>query len=843
MRIPFLGFLVILLNICVLPLSAQPEADPDGGKDVPKEVKKANVAYDAQQYTEAIELLKDALGEVRGREDKSDIMFKIAECYRQTLQYKNAQTYYEKAIKVGYKDPIALLHKANMIKAQGNYEEAIVAYQEFKEANPGDPRGDIGITSTKEAKDWMSKPNRYQVDNMKDLNDASYDFAPVYAGGKKGENILIFTSTREENVGKRVDGWTGGEFTDIYISEADRKGGGRRRRGAPVADDKLESPANLKWSTPVLLDEGIINTDASEGSATYDSRAKKLYFTRCLNEKNEKLGCGIYVTEKLGTTWKAPERLIIGDDTLANVGQPCLSLDDKILYFISDGYGAKGKDIFMTTYNRKAKKWANPTNLGSAVNTEGNEHFPFVHDDGYLYFASNGLPGMGGLDIFRIKLNDKGMPAAKAVAENMQFPINTGADDYALRFQPGGDEIGYMTSNRAGSKSQEDDIYAVVKTPLVFNIVGTITSSKTGKAIDQTTVKLEGGGKSFVVNTDKEGKYLFDGSKIDPDATYNITFEKSKFLANSGDVTTVGVDLSSFEFIPSENQFLHIITLDKKLDPIEIPIVLPNVFFDLAKARIKDESKIAFDSVVMILNNNPTIVIELRSHTDYRDSEEKNLALSQRRADSSVAYLVTKGIPRDRLVPVGKGESDPFVIPENYNGYGKGQFPVGTKLTEKYIKTLSPAQQEVANQINRRTDIKVLRDNYVPSATAKGGATDPNAGGDKEEEESVPVGEIYVMKGRESLGVVSKKFKISMVDLKKLNGGMRGVRPFEGLQIKVSKDGDYSEWDADHVQVKRPNQSLKAICKAEGLDYKAIDELNPDINKKAVPAGYWIRTQ
>ncbi len=840
MRIPLLGFLIIVLNICVLPLSAQdPQPTSDTEKKLPKEVQKANAAYKAQQYTDAIELLKDALSEVRGREDKSDILFRLAECYRMTLDYRNAETYYEKAIKVGYKDPVAMLYKADMLKAQGEYEEAIVAYQEYKQENPGDSRGELGVESTKQAKEWMEQPSRYQVDIMKDINSSSYDYAPAFSGKRKNENILIFTSDREESVGKKKDGWTGGDFHDIYITEAERKVS--RRRGAPV-DTEVESPANMKWSTPVLLDEGVVNTEANEGASVFDSRDKQFYFTRCENEKFKTLECGIYVTEKLGTTWKAPERAIIGGDTLANVGQPCLSPDDKTLYFVSDDFGAKGHDIFMTTFDRRTKTWANPKNLGPAVNTIGREYSPFVHDDGYLYFSSNGRGGMGGLDVFRIKLGEDGMPAKDAVAENMQFPINTSADDWGLIFKPGGDNVGFMTSNRKGSKS--DDIYAVVKTPLVFNIEGVITSSKTGKSIDQVTVKLEGGGESFVVNTDKDGYYLFDKTKVKQDVTYKVTFEKQKFLTNAGDVTTVGVTLSSFEYIPSENIFLHVLRLNKALDPIEEPIVLPNVFFDLAKANIREESKVALDSVVTILNNNPTIVIELRSHTDYRGTDAANDDLSQRRADSSVAYLVTKGIPADRMVARGMGEREPYVIPENYRFYGKGQFEAGTKLTEKFILTLPPEKQEVANQINRRTDLKVLRDDYVPaSGPIDQNAVDPKAILEDKRDgvNNEPPGEIYILKSRESFGTVARDKRISIVDIKKMNGGLRGVRPFEGLQLKITKDGNYEEWDATHYQVKRAGTSIKDIAKELDLDDDKLEDMNPDVDHKNLPIGYWVK--
>ena len=519
--------------------------------------------------------------------------------------------------------------------------------------------------------------------------------------------------------------------------------------------------------------------------------------------------------------------------------QPALSPDDNILYFVSDEFNAKGgHDIFMTTFDRRAKAWKEPTNLGSKVNTDREEYYPFAGGDGYLYWASNGLPGMGGLDIFRIKLGEDGMPAPDAEAENMQYPINTSYDDFGLIFQGDKDDVGFLSSNRKGSKN--DDIYAVVKTPLVYELEGVVTSSKDGQPIPQATVKLDGSdGTSVVVNTDKDGYYIFDESKLADDVQYTLTFEKKKFLTNTANTTTIGVELSSFEYIPSVNKFLHKLKVNKALDPIEVPIVLPNVFFDLGKWDLRPEAMAALDSVVIILENNPTIVIELRSHTDYRDSDQRNIVLSQHRADTCVSYLVSKGIPADRMVAKGMGETEPFVIPEGYKGYGAGQLEEGKKLAETYIKTLAPEKQEVANQINRRTDFKVLRDDYVPAAAV---GVDPNdIIAEKNEEEDVTKGEIYIIQGRESFGVVAKKNNINIVELKKLNGGLRGVRTFEGLQLKITPDGDYSDWDATHYQVQRRGESLKDIGKKIGVDDKVLEDMNPDVDKREVPVGYWVK--
>ena len=284
------------------------------------------------------------------------------------------------------------------------------------------------------------------------------------------------------------------------------------------------------------------------------------------------------------------------------------------------------------------------------------------------------------------------------------------------------------------------------------------------------------------------------------------------------------------------------------MDPIEEPIVLPNVLFDFSKWDLRAESMVALDSVVSILNENPTIVIELRSHTDYRNSDSYNQELSQKRAQSCVDYLIEKGIPKDRLVAKGMGESEPFVVPEGYKGYGYEVLSAGDRLTESFILKQKADVQEIANQINRRTDFKVLRDDYVPSGAegaaaggvAAGGAA---AGGAEPAEPARPVGEFYVCGDRDNFGKIAKEAGISIVDLKNLNGGLRGVRPFAGLELKITPNGDYDEWDASHYRVESGERSMKQIAAKLGIDYKEFKELNDGVKDPDLQPGFVLKTK
>lgn len=834
---------MLWLGCSIQPLSAQEKEVPqeeteEKEEKVPKATKKAMEFYKAKEYSLAIDALKEAFSKEKSRGKKAEIAYYLGESYRQVLDYKQAESQYKRALKLDY-GPDAQYWYAQMKKSQGEYEDALIEFENLKKLNPGDKRAEQGIETCRKAKEWMENPSRYMVTNMEDLNTRERDMTPVYVDRPRNNaedelynGVLYLVSAREGGTGRKEDGWTGEGFMDIWSTKAERKTTKKKRgRGRKKNDSEQEE---LKFATPVPLDE-MINSEDHEGTMCFDSRKKDLYFTRCKDEKYQTLGCSIFVTRQRGQTWDEPELVVLSEDSSVSVGHPSLSPDDKILYFAGNLEGSveESKDIWMTTYNRREKAWNKPTNLGSSINTSGDELFPFAHDDGYLYFSSNGHPGMGGMDIFRIKLGEDGMPTGEA--ENMKYPINTEAEDFGIVLQPEGAKMGYITSNRDDGRGS-DDIYSIFEVPLLFQLEGVVTSTKDGKPIPQVSVRVDGSdGSSIVVNTDGSGKYLVEKDKLKENVTYRLSFEKKKFLNANGDFTTVGVPFTAFEYNSSENIFLHTMNLNKAMEPIEVPIVLPNVLFDLAKWDLRPEAMVSLDSVVAILNNNPTIVIELRSHTDYRDTDEKNRALSQKRADTCVKYLISKGIAADRLVAVGRGEDEPFTVTEGYKGFGAGTFSAGTQLTEAYIKDQDNAKQEIANQINRRTDFKVLRDDYVPNQKVDVETGETTVV--EEGEEARPKGEIHILEStRESFGKVAKQYGISVRDLRELNGGLRSVRPFEGLELKVTPGGDYDEYDSKRYRVER-ERSFKEIAKKLGLEKDDLEDLNPDIKDRDLQPG------
>jgi len=794
-----------------------------------KTTKRADEYFEAKEYTIALEAYSKAYSKEKSRDQKQRISYNMAECYRYTGQCKRAGSYYLRAQKLGF-GPLAALGYAEMLQCQGEYEDAIVAFTEYQKLVPADPRGEVGISSCKQAANWEEKGSLFSLDNAKDLNSKKSDYAIAFAGKRgKEELTLMVSSMRDDATGRKEDGWMGQRFSDIFIIEGQKKKGKKKRGKEANANDEI------LWGDLEPLSE-VVNTKDHEGVVTFDSRGKTMYFTKCVKVKNMKMGCAIYTTKQIGQDWANPEPVVMALDSGASIGHPALSPDDKILYFAGElNTGKGGKDIYMTTYNRRAREWNAPESLN--INTGGDELYPFIHGDGYLYFSSNGRAGMGGFDCYRVKLDDQGMPVGDV--ENMLSPINSEADDIALRWVPGDNtQKGFVVSNRKGTRG-EHDIWYVTEWTKQFEVEGTVVSSKNGRPVKEVTIEVsDKSGNTFTVTTDAAGKFSIPKGKLEENKAYKLNMSRKKFLNAVGDISTEGLSLNDYSRVKEERQYVKSYSITLKMDPIEVPIVLPNVFFDLAKSELREESKVALDTVYSILVRNPTITIGLRSHTDYRDTDAKNDKLSLARAQSCVDYLIAKGIPSDRLTAVGMGEKEPFTIPDGYKGYGADKFKSGERLTEAFIKKLSSSDQEVANQINRRTDFKVLTDDYVPSAPiagADGGELAP------EKKNENPIGQTMTLSAKDrSLGKIAMDNGMNVVELKKLNGGLRGARPMPGMVIKITKNGDYSQFDQEHYQVQR-GDLLRTIAKKTGTDVKSLRTMNGFKSDKDLIVGSWIQ--
>lgn len=617
----------------------------------PKALKEADRLFNQGEYFAALEAYKKAATKVKNKNQKAEIAYKQAVCYRKFNDTKKAEAAFAKAIKSKYADPQAVLDLADMMRANEKYDEALTEYENFKKLKPGDPRGNIGAESCKLAVEWKKNPTKHQINNVQALNTKADEFSPAYA--KKGYKEIVFTSSREGGKGGNIDGWTGQVFTDVYEATIDKNG---------------------KWSTPTNLPEPL-NSKSNEGSMVYNTKYNAAFFTRCPVENKKVKGCQIYFTKKKGNNFDEPELLEFAADSFT-VGHPALSPDEQILIFSSDMPGGMGgKDLWYANYDKKRKTWGIAINLGPTVNTEGDEMFPSFRNDSTLYFSSNGHIGMGGLDMYEAKkVNGKW-----GGVSNLKFPLNSAGDDFGIIFQDK-TEKGYFTSNRAGGKGG-DDIYEFSVPPVLFTLRGIVYDFDTQKPITGAKVKMTNElGQEIEVVTDQTGSYYFDNTKFKEENTYDLVASAGEYLNDIGKESTKGEKVGK-----DYKRDFYLKTTKKG------PIKLPEILYDLNSAQLRPESKDSLNGLINTLRENPNIRIELMSHTDSRGSAKSNIDLSQRRAQSVVDYLIEQKIDPARLEAKGYGE---------------------TKLLNKCKDGVPCTEQE--HQINRRTEFRIVATDFVP---------------------------------------------------------------------------------------------------------------------------------
>ena len=663
----------------------------------------ADYAFINNQYQKALENYKKGLKKVgNNRIEALRVTFQIAECYRIMGDLKHAEQQYLRLEKKNYQkdNPMILFHLGGIYNTRSEYDMALKYYTAYKQKMPDDKRIDVRIEGCQKAKMWLENPTRYEVENFKKLNGKLNDWAPRWGNPEK-QNQIIFTSNREGSTGKGSDQWTGESFTDIYKTDKPKS-------------KNTDWPG--EWSPVLPLDEeNELNSAVNEGEASANLKGSVIYFTRCPQDKKKVMTCHIYVATKRGKTFGDVKMVELGPDTL-NYVHPFISSDELTLYFASDkpgGYG--GYDLYRATRTKKSEKFT-VENCGPNVNTAGQEVFPTLRGDSILYFSSDGHPGLGGLDIFASAIkNGKHQPAV-----NLMFPLNSSGDDMSIIFDdtPAIDlkskteyiEKGFFSSNRPGGRGG-DDIYYFTLKPTVFTLAGFIRNATNLRYLEDVEVLLTGSdGSSYKTSTDVKGFYFFDKTKILGNVTYTITVYKAGFWRDNttAQQTTIGL---------TENTDLK---QDFLLKPIPTePIILPEILYEFNDAKLTKQYKDSLLDLYNIMIQNPTIVVELRSHTDYRGSDEFNEALSQRRAQSCVDFLIDeKKIDARRIVPKGYGEYKPRKFDTDFVYMYAGKryfFPKGTELTEKYITSLKDKNmQEAANALNRRTEFIVLRTDFVP---------------------------------------------------------------------------------------------------------------------------------
>lgn len=604
------------------------------------------------------------------RDLRGYIAYRMAECNRLINNTPRATSAYMNALRYDYPDSIVSLRLGQMYQKSGKYMDAIRHYNDFLLLNPESQLALNGIKGSELAPQWKQNPSRYIVKRMEKFNSRRGEFCPMLYGEKYDQ--LYFTSSRtpkgaNKDKDETISAITGQRNNDFFLVKQDEQG---------------------NWLAPVELEDEV-NTEFDEGTPSFSKDGNTMYYTYCAQDPEGPRTSEIYVSTRSSAKWGKGTRASIVKDSVTALGHPAVSPDGKYLYYVSDAVGGfGGKDIFRSRL--VGNDFGPMENLGPDINTPGDEMFPYVRDSVTLYFASNGHPGMGGLDLFKATQDSTG----KWHVENLKAPINSMGDDFGITFE-GDKEKGFFSSNRNDARGY-DHLYSF-ELPVITIFIEGIVSDVDENPIEDATVRIVGkDGLNEKVLAKKDGTYRVE---LERDIRYVMMASARGYLNQNFELKTG----------PEEKNETYIV--DFYLSPISKPVVIENIFYDFDKATLRPESQKALDEMIKMLNDNPNVTIELGAHTDRKGSDQYNERLAQRRAQSVVDYLIAGGIEKERLEAKGYGKSVPKVInkkmAKNYDFLNEGDV-----LTEEFILTLTPEQQEIADQINRRTEFKVLRTNY-----------------------------------------------------------------------------------------------------------------------------------
>ena len=632
-----------------------------------RDMKKGEKFLAIGEYYDAAEAFKAAYNKTPAKEktQRGQRAIKMAVCYEKINATQKAIAAYRNVIRYKQDDVETHLAFARQLLKNANYKEAEKEFQLVLDSLPDNTLAMNGLKSAQEAPQIKQLGSRYTVKKMDIFNSRRADYSPMLAGDEYDQ--LYFTSTRNEAQGDEISGITGAKPGDIFLSQKDDKG---------------------KWTRPQTIESGL-NSEYDEGACCFSADQRTMYLTQCSSDPSYPRYATIMTAQRSDAAWAKPTALEITHDTLSSYAHPAISPDEQWLYFVSDMPGGKGGlDIWRCRIT--AVGLGGVENVGSPVNTEGDEMFPTFRPNGDLYFSSNGHPGLGGLDIFIAKVGKDG----RYILEHPGFPLNSQGDDFGCTFE-GPHNRGFFSSNRGDGRGW-DHIFSFENPEIIQTIKGWVYEMD-GYELPAAQV--------YIVGNDGTNERLSvkgDGSfekVIDPNVDYVMLATCNGFL-NHKEELRVDPVTESKEY-----------TLQFPLASIRVPVLIDNIFYDFDKATLRPESATALDELVKLLNENPNITIELAAHADYRGAAQYNKNLSQRRAESVVRYLIEHGISSDRLTPVGYGKERPKKIRKKVTE----KYPwlkVDDELTEEFIKALDEEKQEICNQLNRRTEFTVLRTTY-----------------------------------------------------------------------------------------------------------------------------------
>lgn len=598
---------------------------------------------------------------------RAKVAFNQAECLRK-LNHTQYEMMYQRAIRNKYNDSIVYLRYARALHRNGKYGDAAKFYRTYLQHDPESVLALNGLKSLSMVASMKGDPTLYKVsrENLLYARNA-FTFSPVFPGNEVDH--LFFTSSRTtQKKGIQPNYVTNLPNNNIYSIKKDLAG---------------------KWSKPEAVFSEEISTGNDIGSCAFSPDGRTMYFSRAPQKLESNSAMEIVYSSRAGGDWTEPKKINFFTDSTINVTHPAIAPDGETIYFASDAPdGLGGTDLWKGKLSGDECKFIE--NLGPDINTPGDEAFPVIRANGTLYFSSNGLPGLGGFDLFK---------ATKIVENNwevvnMGVPLNSNFDDFGINFE-GAKESGFFSSNR-GQTRGFDAVWKFVLPEVEIVVAGTVVDDKQNPIPDAMVRLISNTGENIRVGTKKDGTYKI---KIDKDMECAMLGTARGFLNQAASISSAGLKTSK------------VFTVDFILPAIFRPVQLENIFFEFAKWNLRPDSEAGLQELLKLLKDNPNIIIEISAHTDYVGNNAGNQILSEKRAQSVVDYLINAGVKTERLIAKGYGEEKPFTVDEMTNK--KYNFlPAETVLTEEFILSLKKEEQAIANQINRRTEFKVLKMNF-----------------------------------------------------------------------------------------------------------------------------------
>lgn len=635
---------------------------------IDKNLKKGEKFLSLGEYYDAADQFKQAYTKTppKERENRGKLALKMARCYNKINATPKAVNAYRNAIRYNQASLDDHLAYARLLLKNGEYKQAEKEFRILVDSMPDNILAQNGLKSAQMAPSWKKAGSRYQVKKMDVFTSRRADYSPMLLGDEYEQ--IYFTSTRNDAQGDELSGITGTKAGDIFYSEKDDKG---------------------KWSRPEAIATGL-NTDYDEGACCFTPDGKEMYLTQCVTDPASPRFAQIVTSSRSDAVWGKVQKLEITQDTLSTYAHPAISPDGEWLYFVSDMPGGMGGyDIWRVRITPSGL--GGVENLGAPINTPGDEMFPTFRPNGDLYFSSNGHIGMGGLDIYIARIDEK---THQYKIEHPGYPLNSEADDFGMTFE-GPHNRGFFSSNRKDGRGY-DHIYSFNNPEIVTTMKGWVYE-KDGYELPAAQVMVVGNdGTYWKLPVKSDGSFTLP---IHPEVDYLVMASCKGFL-NHKEELRIDSAKESKEYV-----------LQFPLASISAPVLIDNIFYDFDKATLTPASTQALDKLVALLKENSHVTIELSAHCDYKGNSEYNKRLSQRRAQTVVDYLIAHGIEKDRLTPVGYGKERPKAIrrklTEKYPWLKEDDV-----LTQNFILKQTREHQEICNQLNRRTEFKVLRTTY-----------------------------------------------------------------------------------------------------------------------------------